>query len=258
MEEERSSGVAAGVALALGLGVLAGLAWRRAERRRRRREAYGLCTAPLGAHLLVAMYEEPDPARMAEFTACLAHNLENPHIARVHLFDETRAEGATPRMSVLPHPKMERVLCGRRVRFDDFFDYARRVLPGETVIVANTDIFFDDTLCPLFDYPLDGRMLALSRWDERADGSCALFEEPGSQDAWVFRAPLPEPLRADWYLGVPGCDNRLAWEARAAGLEVLNPARTVRARHLHLSGRRNYTGADTLSGPMCGVSIDEL
>jgi hypothetical protein len=259
-ERWRAAGAVLGAAAAVSAVALgAGLAWNARRRARAPRWERLPCrrTRGLGAHLLVGFYEERDPDRMAEYTTCLARNLDCCDIERVHVFDETRAAGASPRMSVLGHPRMERVLCGRRTRFQDFFEYAARELPGRTVIIANTDVFFDETLGELAGYPMDGRLLALSRWDERADGSSALFEEPGSQDAWIFRAPL-RPFPCDWYLGVPGCDNRLAWEARNAGLDVTNPARTVRARHLHLTGRRNYSGADLVEGPMCGVAIGSL
>jgi hypothetical protein len=32
----------------------------------------------------------------------------------------------------------------------------------------------------------------------------------GSQDAWVYRTPLPRAIYADVVLGLPGCDNRSA------------------------------------------------
>jgi len=259
-ERRRTTAAVIGAAAALSVAALGvGLAMNARLRTRARRWERAACRPEggLGAHLLVGFYEERDPDRMAEYTTCLARNLDCCDIARVHVFDETRAAGATPRMSVLGHPRMERVLCGRRTRFEDFFAYAARELPGRTVIIANTDVFFDESLGELAGYPLDGRLLALSRWDEQRDGSSVLFEEPGSQDAWIFRAPL-RPFRCDWYLGVPGCDNRLAWEARAAGLDVTNPARTIRARHLHLSGRRNYSRADLVEGPMAGVAIGSL
>lgn len=34
-------------------------------------------------------------------------------------------------------------------------------------------------------------------------------------------------------MGLAGCDNRLAYELTQAGLEVLNPSRTIKTFHFH-------------------------
>ena len=54
--------------------------------------------------------------------------------------------------------------------------------------------------------------------------------------------------------GKPGCDNRFAYELRAAGLRVLNPASSIIALHLHASDIRNYVhGPDTVQGAYAAV-----
>jgi len=58
------------------------------------------------------------------------------------------------------------------------------------VIIANADIFFDETLAPLEEEPLAGRMLCLSRWDQSRDGTFRHFECPESQDASIFEPPI--------------------------------------------------------------------
>ena len=58
-------------------------------------------------------------------------------------------------------------------------------------IVANADIFFDETLALLEEEPLAGRMLCLSRWDQAADGTFRHFVWPDSQDAWIFENADP-------------------------------------------------------------------
>ena len=44
---------------------------------------------------------------------------------------------------------------------------------------------------------------------------------PISQDAWMWKSPLPPALSdIDFKLGKPGCDNRFAYELRTAGVRV--------------------------------------
>jgi hypothetical protein len=165
----------------------------------------------------------------------------------VHLFLE---DGRRPD---LDDPKLRLVELGRRATYRDLFDYANAHLAGRRVVVANADIHFGDDLARLDAYDLAGKMLCLSRWDVQWDGSARFFEHGESQDAWIFDAPI-SAFPCEFQLGVPGCDNRLAWEAAQAGLAVENPARSLRAYHLHLSGVRRYgerhrIGGDVLSVP---------
>jgi hypothetical protein len=78
------------------------------------------------------------------------------------------------------------------------------------------------TLGQLRRLDMTGRCLALTRHDVRPQG--LVFQAgaaPISQDAWVWRAPLPPTLsEIDFKLGKPGCDNRFAYELRRAGLRV--------------------------------------
>ena len=161
--------------------------------------------------VLVGLYDDADPGRLAEFATCLARHAAHPRVARVHVFDESPfgAPDLAARVPALAHPKVVRLRVRRRMRFADFFSYANAHLPGHRVALVNTDIFFDETLARLDGYPLEGRLLALSRWDEPREGPPRLFERPDSQDAWLFQSPL-RPFPAAWHLGKPGCDNRLA------------------------------------------------
>src|SRR5205814_1982921 len=124
-------------------------------------------------------------------------------------------------------------------------------------IVANADIFFDESLARLEGYDLTGKLLCVSRWDVQPDGSVKFFAQSDSQDAWIFRTPIPE-FPSDFQLGVPACDNRLAWEAERAGLKVINPAPSIRAGHLHLSQVRRYSERQRLAGPVKCVPVRAL
>jgi hypothetical protein len=201
--------------------------------------------------LLIGLYRDRSPTRMAELLDCLGRNLANEHIAEVHVFLEDDLDSAS--IPALAHPKVRLVAHRRRLMFRDLFGYANRELPGRPVIVANNDIFFDHTLARLDGYPLEGRFLCLSRWDIQADGSAHFFDHPWSQDAWIFQAPAPE-FPSDWHLGLPGCENRLAYEAQAAGLSLVNPSRTIRANHLHLSQVRHYVERQRLKGHGQGIA----
>lgn len=208
--------------------------------------------------LLVGFYLDPSAARLREFLTCIERNAGNPRIAEVHVFVEQEIDPAHL-VSLYPQlasPKVRLVVAGSRVTYHQFFDYANRELMGRRVIIANADIFLDRTLSRLDNYDLRGCLLCLCRWDLHTDGSWRLFDFESSQDAWIFQSPVPD-FPCDFHLGIPGCDNRLAWEAEHAGLVVSNPSRSVRAYHLHASGIRRYLWEQRLTGNTLGVpSVD--
>lgn len=200
--------------------------------------------------LLTGFYEDADLKRCGELLDCLKRNVENDHLDEIHLFVEESIEAGELMAAhpLLAAAKIRLITQGCRVTYRDLFDYANDRLPERRVIIANADIFFDHTLARLDTHDLSGKLFCLSRWDVQPDGSARFFNHPASQDAWIFQAPIRE-FPCDWQMGVPGCDNRLAWEAEHAGLAISNPSRSVRACHLHLSGVRRYSERQRLAGP---------
>jgi hypothetical protein len=201
-------------------------------------------------NLLVGFYNDAIPRRTEEFIECVRRNADNAHINAITVFleDPVSSDEARIRFPALAHKKVQLIEHGKRLTYTHTFDFANRNLAGKRVIVANADIFFDETLAMVEEVSLRARMLCLSRWDEGTDGLPRHFECADSQDAWIFQPPIVH-IEGDFPFGKPGCDNRVAHEAERAGLAVANPSRTVRARHLHRSAVRRYTEGDRLHGP---------
>lgn len=150
-----------------------------------------------------------------------------------------------------------------RPTFSQLFAMCR---PEMVNVITNSDIFFDaEAVAHLRAFPTEGNHCwALSRWDMKADGSCALWDHGDSQDTYVvFGGPHqidahtamaradhePETLFETLFTqGVAGCDNKLLHVLREAGYVVSNPSRTVRSFHLHLSQYRSYVKVGQESG----------
>ena len=209
--------------------------------------------------LMAGYYHDPDADRGREFWECIQRNHANESLEEICLWIEgSFAQGELLSfLGALAAPKLWLISHGRRLTYRELFSFANRHLVGRRVAISNADIFFDESLEALANCDLCGQLLCLSRWDVLPDGSARLFEHPCSQDAWVFDAPIRE-FPCDFHLGVPGCDNRLAAEAQQAGLKISNPARSVRACHLHLSGVRRYSECERLTGQGCAVPAGSL
>ncbi|MGD1276002.1 MAG: tetratricopeptide repeat protein [Tepidisphaeraceae bacterium] len=175
-------------------------------------------------HLVINTYRDARPQRNAELEDALLRNKRCPHIRVVHEIPDP------PRLTI-------RQLLAEAVR---------RVQPDDVVIIANTDIYFDDTARWL-EVIAPQECFALSRYEGHQ--SEQVSPEPHrSQDAWVFRG-LPPDVAADFTLGAHGCDNRLNRLLLDAGYAVYNPSLSIKAHHLHISGLRPSPPENKIPGP---------
>jgi hypothetical protein len=146
----------------------------------------------------------------------------------------------------------------RRASFTDLFRLAADRFAGEVCVIANSDIAFDASLRLVEPLVTDTRpvLVALTRWDDAAGPSMEGRVDPvawrfysHSQDAWAFVAGRLPAFPADFLLGIPGCESRMAYEAAVAGVRIVDPALSIRTAHLHASGARTWTRREAYRGP---------
>lgn len=185
--------------------------------------------------LVQQRYESPSAERQAELDRCREINAGLKAFADVVLVD-----GADKRWT-----------------FGDFFRLAAERYAGEICVLANSDIAFDESIALAGPLAERGALVALSRWDDSASPSMEgrvagehwhFFSH--SQDVWVFKAGGVPSFPADIQLGIPQCESRLAYEAAAAGMIVVNPALSIRSWHHHASAVRSWRRKDGYRGPL--------
>lgn len=179
--------------------------------------------------LFTTCYPEKNPVRRKEYAECLERNLANGNIDEVCILVEGSCElQESSRLKLRP--------INARPEYADFFRWIGEIAGDEDVsVIANTDIFFDGSI-GLVSMLVNGRTcLALARWENGA-----LLDRNDSQDSWVFQGVVSPAVVCNFPLGVVRCDNRILYELRAAGYQVLNPAFTIRTHHLHEGVRPEY------------------
>lgn len=210
-------------------------------------------------HLFMPFYTPTDVQRADELRTCLKHNLARPEFVGIHLFidDDTDVEEADNRLSV--------IRLDRRPTYLDWVRYSYELCPGQVSILANSDIYFDDSIAKLRSIlALDAKsFVALSRYDCTEGGPVPHPNPHWSQDVWAFRTdgtrnPVLE-ARVDVPLGVPRCDNKIAYLFSISGYTVYNPFRFITSMHLHQTRLRYYSkkGDRTLIGGMAMVRPSE-
>jgi len=169
--------------------------------------------------LLVNTYKSDSQARQAELDICLEKNMALPFLT-VH--------------DIQPRPT-----------YNDYFHTSSKLIHDEDFdnddifVIANSDIYFDETIL-YARFMNESNCYALSRWDLNEDNLAVLFNRKDSQDAWIFNG-IPNVRGGEFQLGQRGCDNRIAFDIKQSGYNVLNPSKTIHAIHIHLTGLRTYT-----------------
>ena len=195
-------------------------------------------------NLLTTYYECENKDRQKEYLTALSKNLDNPYIDHIYLFLED--EDRPP----IQNKKDTYIENSGRVTYNELFDFCNDNLSGQSCIISNADIEFDETLGIIYEEDLEGHFLCLSRWQKKEDGTIEYHREADSQDCWIFKSPVPDPMTkgCDFFMGQPGCDNRVAYLAAKAGLLPTNPSPVIRPIHHHLSNHRTYNWCDRLQG----------
>lgn len=172
-------------------------------------------------NLFINHYQCGDAHRQRELDFCFEANQNNPLIDKIINFDN-------------------------RIMYHDFFE-ATKEYPNDINILANSDIYFNETLENVHSIRAN-ECYAITRSELRGS-EIVSFEDMHhrnrgakamhSQDVWIFRGVVNR-VQAKFYLGIPGCDNRVAAEINKAGYHLKNPCYSIQCVHKHQSSERNY------------------
>jgi hypothetical protein len=212
---------------------------------------YRRTATPSPVTLLVNYFDNPEQGRAGQLAECLGLNVGNPFIDKVILVLE---DGLLPPQED-PKIQVMRIPSGTRPTYKDWFVICKP-LPGAKVI-ANADIYFDDSIQVLHWLDLTKQFWGLARWEQNQSGSCEPFQTSTAQDAWIFSDAID--LDLDYGLGWGRSDNKVAADLHAAGYDVRNPCLTVRAYHNHTAGAyRPWLHSPFLEGDCAGIRHAEL
>jgi hypothetical protein len=177
--------------------------------------------------LLVNYYKDKHSGRQEEIDVALRNNIEHPLIDHILVFKEKDIE-------LKANKKIIPVEWKGRPTYSDYFRIGSNY--NGIKILANSDIYFNGSLeyCKKIK---NNSVFALCRWD-LTDDDIIFYNHRDSQDVWIWSGRIK--LRADFVLGIPGCDNSIAYLLATAGYKVKSPSKKIKAIHIHKTGVRNY------------------
>ena len=183
--------------------------------------------------LITTFYHEKHINRRNELILAIRLNSANVLISSLYILCES-GEEFIPDLGI----KVQIVKQENRPKFKDLISFASTLSSNGVKIIANTDIYFDETISNAL-HVKEKEVYCLTRWNQIGAGQIEFFPNFKSQDSWIFRGTLPENI-GDFFMGVPGCDNRLAAEFVANGIKISNPSLSLHSIHLHATERRTY------------------
>ena len=219
-------------------------------------------------NLFYQFFIHSDSIRNHEITTCLRKNVENPHITNIYLLNEriyTLTELGlhnSNNNSNNNNNKITQIVIGRRLKYLDVFDYTLKNNIMGYIVIANADIFFDDTVknVRISDIHIHKKMFAQLRFEYNIHRNLAqsvLFgPRTDSQDTWIVHSRFINEITVstinnifDFELGQMGCDNKIVYLMMVLGFEVLNDPFFIKTYHYHSTNIRNYTVNNRIPPP---------
>ena len=193
--------------------------------------------------LIINLYKDENIERREEILSCLKENLQNKHIAQIHVFLECDED--FPEYGEICKDNYTKIITHKqegRPSFKQLFDYAQNRV-RKKCIIANNDVVFSDDLekikgirpfhvIALTRYEQDGKIKMLTKQDKT-------FVNIFSHDAWVINPPmynydkinLPEGMKIGTMFSDPG----LTYFLKDTGLLLYNLADHVKIHHKHIT-----------------------
>jgi len=203
-------------------------------------------------HFITQFFIPNDITRNNEIKFCLKKNVENNKIDKIHLLVEKLYSESELGIS---SEKINQVFINKRLTYADVFSYAKD-LKGY-IIFANADIFFQShsiSVVKKSNMSTEKIFCALLRYDYVNSSSHRIFGPRfDSQDSWIFHSNYNIPNFAihlfSFFLGTPGCDNKIVYLMAILGYEILNDPISIPSFHVHSSKQRNYSHKDIIPEP---------
>ena len=197
--------------------------------------------------LLITQYYEPNNSeRMIEIKECLINNNNNKLIDEIHLFIEKDYN-----FDFIKNNKIKFIKTDKQLSFKKVFDYSNTFDDNHIIILANSDIYFDESLQNIHYIDFNKTFYALNKYNLDKNNNLVLDETPGSQDTWIWK-PLftiiqNENNTNDYFdnddgiiLGVGACDNRILKIVEDSGYNIRNICRKIKTVHNHKNDYRTW------------------
>jgi len=184
--------------------------------------------------------------RNTEVIDCINTNIKSNFFKNIFIFSEKEEKRL-----------LKQTIKSSRITYQYIFDNA---VDGINIF-CNSDMEFDETI-KLAENINENEFYALTRYEDNMmlHKNDDPYKGYDSQDVWIWKDRC-KIKNANFYLGLPGCDNKIAYYAELYGYNVKNPSLSIKTYHKHITNIRDGSSADLskrLPPPYKLVPITEL
>lgn len=184
--------------------------------------------------------------RNFEVITCINKNITSNLFDKIFIFSENKEERL-----------LETPIITSRITYQYVFD---NCIEGINVF-SNSDIEFNETI-KLTENIKNDEFYALTRYEDnmRLHKFDDPYEGQDSQDVWIWKDAC-KIKNANFTLGLPGCDNKIAYFAVVGGYKIKNPSMSIKTYHRHTTKIRDGSSSDLskrLPPPYALVPISEI
>jgi hypothetical protein len=207
-------------------------------------------------NLFVQYFKHNNEERNKEILFCLEKNIENLNIDNIYLLNETKQLYTE---TIFDNKKIIQVQMGHRMKYSDVFFYVNALNIQGWIIIANADIFLDNTIDSIQNVNIKSNTIfAQLRYEYTPTSSTLFGPRADSQDSWIYHSAWNDRLfrhhRAFAFeLGQAGCDNHVAYLFQVLGFNLCNVPTFIKTYHYHTTGIREYKQENTIKPPYCQV-----
>ncbi len=184
-------------------------------------------------------YQCGDKERQKEIDLCLRKNAENKLIDKLFVVIDDGCK------CPITAANIDVISVTKRLTYRYWIELTQQYCSAGISVLCNSDIYFDETLAVIGDVlNAPKRFIALSRW-ELLNNTLSKHPNPHwSQDTWAMR--VGEQLspsfmhQLDFPMGVPRCDNKIAYLFATQGWQIFNPVEFLKTIHVHETQMRTY------------------
>jgi len=195
-------------------------------------------------NLVISLYNETDISRCIELLFCLKKNVDNEYISKIHiLFENPDKESflyytLTALLNQNINWKNKLIFTNIHLRptYDNMFSYCNNNIQG-TVIIANSDIVYDETLEYLY-YLTEDDFMVLTRYQKYNNKFKLIHHSINkvnihSQDSWMFTSPMKYNISCPINLGKHHCDSFLNYQLyKNRQYKVYNLYKSINSFHI--------------------------
>jgi len=196
--------------------------------------------------VLFTQYYQCDEKTRNEIQYCLKQNLNNVLIDKLVVFCENGCFTELNdfcNLCSLKNKKLLIVPTDDRLSYKQWFDYSFNRYPESIKILANSDIYFDETIDILYKLDYKNNILySCSRIDLSPTGELVQstvdkspeslpINNTTSQDCWIFKNKLLN-FDCDFILGYENCDVLLKIKSTSAGCDFVNLYEHMKCIHV--------------------------